>query len=195
MSNSRFQQSQNGEHPTQRSQYRTRHHHRLRRIAAGASAAQAIHHRVDCCAAGGALLYDGISGAGEVIGIDRYPERLEMARKHVGSTTINYEEVDSVLEVLKDMTGGRGADSCIDAVYGIMDKFPIGAIMKKGLTVGTAQQHGQKYMRRMIDHAQKGEFDLSFLATHRLPLEQAATGYDQFKHKTNGCVRSVFLPN
>ena len=39
--------------------------------------------------------------------------------------------------------------------------------MNKGLTVRIAQQHGQKYMRRMIEHAQKDEFDLSFLATHR----------------------------
>ncbi len=55
-------------------------------------------------------------GAERVIAIDRMPERLRMAREHVGSETINYEEVDSVLEVLREMTGGRGPDSCIDAV-------------------------------------------------------------------------------
>jgi threonine dehydrogenase-like Zn-dependent dehydrogenase len=57
-----------------------------------------------------------LMGAERVIGIDRYPERLRMAREHVGSETINYEEVHSVLEVLKEMTGGRGPDACIDAV-------------------------------------------------------------------------------
>jgi len=54
-------------------------------------------------------------GAERVIGIDRFPERLRMAREKVGAQTLNYEEVD-VLEVLKDMTGGRGPDACIDAV-------------------------------------------------------------------------------
>ena len=54
-------------------------------------------------------------GAGRVIGIDRFPERLRMAREKVGAETINYEQT-SVLETLKEMTGGRGPDACIDAV-------------------------------------------------------------------------------
>jgi threonine dehydrogenase-like Zn-dependent dehydrogenase len=54
-------------------------------------------------------------GAERVIGIDRFPERLRMAREKSGAVTINYEEV-SVLGTLKDLTGGRGPDACIDAV-------------------------------------------------------------------------------
>jgi threonine dehydrogenase-like Zn-dependent dehydrogenase len=54
-------------------------------------------------------------GAERVIAIDRFPYRLEMAREQSGAVTLNYEEVD-VLEALQEMTGGRGPDSCIDAV-------------------------------------------------------------------------------
>jgi threonine dehydrogenase-like Zn-dependent dehydrogenase len=54
-------------------------------------------------------------GAERVIAIDRFPYRLNMAREKAGAVTINYEEVD-VLEALAEMTGGRGPDSCIDAV-------------------------------------------------------------------------------
>jgi len=54
-------------------------------------------------------------GAGRVIAIDRFPERLRMAREQVGAETLNYEEFD-VLDSLKEMTGGRGPDACIDAV-------------------------------------------------------------------------------
>lgn len=181
-------------------------------------------------------------GAGRVIAIDRYPERLRMAREHVGSETIDYSNVDSVLEVLKEMTGGCGPDSCIEAVgmeahsegpqyaydrvkqalrletdrgsalrqaimacrkggtlsilgvYGVMDKFPLGVLMNKGLTVRTAQQHGQKYVPRLLEQAREGKFDLSFLATHRFSLEDSPKGYEQFKYKTDGCVRSVFVP-
>jgi len=181
-------------------------------------------------------------GASRVIAIDRFPERLKAAREQVGSETIDYTKVDSVLEVLKELTGGRGPDACIDAVgmeahgtglqygydrvkqalrletdrgsalreaimacrkggtlsilgvYGLMDKFPIGVIMNKGLTVRTAQQHGQKYVPRLLEHAQKGEFDLSFLATHRYSLEESPNGYKAFKHKTDGCLRSIFVP-
>jgi threonine dehydrogenase-like Zn-dependent dehydrogenase len=181
-------------------------------------------------------------GAERVIAIDRFPERLQMAREKVGAETINYAQVDSVIETLKEMTGGRGPDACIDAVgmeahgtgigytydrvkqllrletdrgealreaiiacrkggtlsilgvYGLMDKFPVGVIMNKGLTVRSAQQHGQKYMPRLLQHAARGELDPSFLVTHRFSLEDAPRGYDMFKHKTDGCVRAVFTP-
>ncbi|HCY64906.1 MAG TPA: glutathione-dependent formaldehyde dehydrogenase [Oxalobacteraceae bacterium] len=53
-------------------------------------------------------------GAERVIAIDRFPERLRLAEK-LRAETLNYEEV-SVLEALKQMTGGRGPDACIDAV-------------------------------------------------------------------------------
>jgi len=181
-------------------------------------------------------------GAERVIGIDRFPERLKLAEEKVGSETINYAEVDSVIDTLKEMTGGRGPDACIDAVgmeahgtgpaylydrvkqamymesdrgqalreaitacrkggvlsilgvYGVMDKFPIGTIMNKGLTVRSAQQHGQKYLPKLLEHARKGELDPSFLVTHRFSLEDSPRGYEMFKHKEDGCVRSVFVP-
>jgi threonine dehydrogenase-like Zn-dependent dehydrogenase len=54
-------------------------------------------------------------GAERVIAIDRLPERLRRARDSCNAITLNYEEVD-VLEALREMTGGRGPDACIDAV-------------------------------------------------------------------------------
>jgi threonine dehydrogenase-like Zn-dependent dehydrogenase len=55
-------------------------------------------------------------GAETVYAIDRFPYRLQMAREKCGAITINYEEVDSVIETLTELTGGRGPDACIDAV-------------------------------------------------------------------------------
>jgi threonine dehydrogenase-like Zn-dependent dehydrogenase len=55
-------------------------------------------------------------GAERVIAIDRYPYRLQMAREQCGAETINSDEVDNVVEMLNEMTGGRGPDACIDAV-------------------------------------------------------------------------------
>ena len=58
----------------------------------------------------------GMLGAERVIAIDRFPERLRMARERAGAeTTINYEEED-VRDTLMSLTGGRGPDACIDAV-------------------------------------------------------------------------------
>jgi threonine dehydrogenase-like Zn-dependent dehydrogenase len=75
-----------------------------------------------------------------------------------------------------------------------MDKFPIGVIMNKGMTVRSAQQHGQKYVPRLLDLVARGELDPSFLVTHRFSLEDAPHGYELFKHKADGCVRVVFTP-
>ena len=54
-------------------------------------------------------------GAGEVIAIDRAPEHLRLARD-AGARIINRDEVDDVIEALREMTGGRGPDACIDTV-------------------------------------------------------------------------------
>jgi threonine dehydrogenase-like Zn-dependent dehydrogenase len=69
-------------------------------------------------------------GAERVIAIDRFPYRLRVAREKAGAETLNYEEVD-VREALRDRTGGRGPDVCLDAVgmeahgsgvFGLYDK-------------------------------------------------------------------------
>ncbi|AXC14619.1 Threonine dehydrogenase [Acidisarcina polymorpha] len=55
-------------------------------------------------------------GAGKVISIDRFPERLKLAEA-CGAFALDYSEPDlNVIEALKDLTGGNGPDSCIDAV-------------------------------------------------------------------------------
>ena len=54
-------------------------------------------------------------GAERVIAIDRFPERLRKAAVDTKAETLNYEDVD-INEALLEMTGGRGPDSCIDAV-------------------------------------------------------------------------------
>jgi len=73
-----------------------------------------------------------------VIAIDRFPERLRMAKEKSGAETLNYEQV-SVNEALAEMTGGQGPDSCIDAVgmeahapgvYGLYDRAKQAAMME-----------------------------------------------------------------
>jgi threonine dehydrogenase-like Zn-dependent dehydrogenase len=56
-----------------------------------------------------------VLGAERVVAIDRVPERLKLAQEQCGAEVINFEEFDPG-EALKEMTGGRGPDACIDAV-------------------------------------------------------------------------------
>jgi len=180
-------------------------------------------------------------GADRVIAIDRFPYRLEMARDKAGATDIvNYEEVDSVSETLKEMTGGRGPDACIDAVgmeahghgpmyvydrvkqatkmesdrpialreaitacrnggvvsvvgvySGFIDKFPMGSVMNRGLTIRTGQCHVQKYMKRLLGHIERGDIDPSFVITHTMDLSDAPRGYEMFVGKDDNCEKVV----
>ena len=182
-------------------------------------------------------------GAERVIAIDRFPYRLAMARDEAGAEVLNYEEVD-VLEALKEMTGGRGPDSCIDAVGmeahhshaglhaydrikhasrqesdrphalreaimacrnggtisvigvygGFIDKFPMGAVLNRGLTIKAGQCHVQRYLRPLLERIEAGEIDPSFVVTHKMSLEDASQGYETFKHKEDDCVKVVLKP-
>src|SRR5215210_6579988 len=182
-------------------------------------------------------------GAGRVIAIDRWDYRLAMARERAGADTIDYEQTD-VVDALKELTGGRGPDKCIDAVGmeahhpiplvhasdrikhaakiesdrphalreaimacrnggvvsvigvygGFLDKFPMGAVLNKGLTIRAGQAHVQRYMRPLLDRIQQGEIDPTFVITHQLPLDQAAEGYKMFRDKEDDCVKVVLKP-
>ena len=83
----------------------------------------------------------------------------------------------------------------IPGVYGGMaDKFPIGALMEKGLTVKTGQTHVQRYSEKLLAMILEGKLEPTFLISHRLPLERAPTGYKMFKEQQNDCTKVVLKP-
>jgi threonine dehydrogenase-like Zn-dependent dehydrogenase len=94
------------------------------------------------------------------------------------------------------MSCRKGGTISIPGVYvGMGDKFPVGAMMNKGLTIKAAQTHMQRYLRPLLDRIQKGEIDPSFIVTHELPIDDAPKGYEMFKHKQDECIKVVLKPN
>jgi len=94
-------------------------------------------------------------GAERVIAIDRFPERLQMAQQFGGAEVINYEQVD-VGSTLKEMTGGRGPDSCIDAVGMEAHGMTLDNLYDKGMQmarIGTDRPH---VLRQAIMSCRKG---------------------------------------
>jgi threonine dehydrogenase-like Zn-dependent dehydrogenase len=69
-------------------------------------------------------------GAGRVLAIDLVPERLERARAH-GVEALNLEEHDDIAGAVREMTGGRGPISVIDAVGMEAHGSPVGAFAHK----------------------------------------------------------------
>ena len=87
-----------------------------------------------------------------------------------------------------------GIVSVIGVYGGLMDKFPMGALMNKGLSVKTGQCHVQRYMKPLYEHVMQGHIDPSFVVTHKLGLGEAPNGYETFKHKEDECVKVVLKP-
>jgi len=83
----------------------------------------------------------------------------------------------------------------IPGVYvGMIDKFPLGQAMNKGLTLKSGQTHVQRYTRPLLQKIESGEIDPSFVITHRLPLEEAPGAYKTFRDKEDGCIKVVLKP-
>ncbi|TPW77510.1 zinc-dependent alcohol dehydrogenase [Schumannella soli] len=77
---------------------------------------------------------------------------------------------------------------------GVVDKFPLGAVMNKALTIRSGQVMGQRYIPMLLDRMAAGEIPTEHLVTHRLSLDDGPRGYELFKTKGEGCVRAVFRP-
>ncbi len=84
-----------------------------------------------------------------------------------------------------------GVVSVIGVYGGFIDKFPMGSVMNRSLTIRSGQCHVQRYMKPLLERVQNGEIDPSFVITHRLPLDQAPRGYDMFLNKEDNCEKVV----
>jgi threonine dehydrogenase-like Zn-dependent dehydrogenase len=83
----------------------------------------------------------------------------------------------------------------VPGVYGgLIDKFPMGALMQKGLTVRTGQTHVNKWAQDLLRRIVEGEIDPSFVVTHTASLDQGPELYKTFRDKEDGCIKVVLKP-
>jgi threonine dehydrogenase-like Zn-dependent dehydrogenase len=83
----------------------------------------------------------------------------------------------------------------IPGVYGgLVDKFPIGPLMQKGLTVRTGQTHVNRWAGDLLRMIEEGRIDPSFVITHTVPLEDGPEMFKTFRDKEDGCIKVVLKP-
>lgn len=171
---------------------------------------------IGLCATAGARLL----GASTIIAVDGNDHRLDIARKMGADVTLNFRNVDVVSEVHR-LTGGRGADSAIEAlgtqatfeqgmrvlkpggtlsslgVYSEDLKIPLGAFAA-GLgdhTIRTALcPGGKERMRRLMNVIQAERLDLGVLVTHQRRLEDIVEAYDLFANQRDGVLKIAIKP-
>ena len=94
-------------------------------------------------------------GADRVIAVDRIPARLRMAREG-GAEIVNYEANSDIVEILKQMTGGLGPDSCIDAVGMEAHGHTVGAIYDEVKQTLRLEMDRPNVLRQAIQACRKG---------------------------------------
>jgi threonine dehydrogenase-like Zn-dependent dehydrogenase len=84
-----------------------------------------------------------------------------------------------------------GIVSVVGVYGGFIDKFPMGAIVNRSLTLRSGQCHVHRYLRPLLQRIVEGQIDPSFVVTHRLPLSEAARGFEMFLNKEDNCEKVV----
>jgi threonine dehydrogenase-like Zn-dependent dehydrogenase len=123
-------------------------------------------------------------------GSNAVEDLYDRAKQAVGLQT----DRPAVLRQMIESCRKGGTLSIVGVYGGLIDKFPMGAAMNKGLTFRMGQQNGQRYAERLFEHIRNGELDPSYLMTHRLPLDDGPQAYRMFKEKADDCLRVVFAP-
>lgn len=119
--------------------------------------------------------------------------------------------IDNVLDTVKQKIGigadrghalrqaifacRKGGRISVPGVYGgLVDKFPLGALMEKGLQLRTGQTHVQRYMGDLLKRIEAGQINTTFLISHELDLEEAPLGYRNFSQEQNEWTKVVLHP-
>ncbi len=171
---------------------------------------------IGLCATAGAKL----RGATTIIAVDGNDARLAVSRKLGADVTINFKTEDVVAEVLK-VTGGKGADSAIEAlglqstfeqalrsirpggtlsslgVYSTELKIPVDAF---GAGLGDHRINtalcpgGKERMRRLMNVIESERLDLGLLVMHQRKLDDIVEAYDLFANQRDGVLKIAIKP-
>ena len=140
------------------------------------------------------LMEIGVDAVIDAVGMESHgfavDNMLDMVKQKVGMGADRASALKQAILAVR--AGGRVS---IPGVYGGMtDKFPLGALMEKGLKVNSGQTHVQKYTKPLLDKIEDGTIDTTFLISHRLPLEEAARGYKNFREQQDSWTKVVLKP-
>ena len=172
---------------------------------------------IGLCATAGARLL----GASTIIAVDGSDHRLGISKKMGADITLNYKNCDVVDEIMK-LTGGRGADSSIEAL-GLQSTFESSLrVLKPGGTLSSLGVYsedltipmsafaaglgdhkintalcpgGKERMRRLMNVVASGRIDLGVMVTHHYKLDNIVEAYELFSNQRDGVLKVAIKPS
>lgn len=178
------------------------------------------------CGFMGLMTLAAIAGraAAHIIAVDLHPGRLALARELGATHTVNAATEDP-MAVVRELTGGRGAEVAIEAT-GQASALELAArVLRRGVRpklvmVGyhnrpqmvdlsgfahaglVAVNAHPSYsldpaddMRRGLAALARGIFPMERLVTHRLPLERLADAFELARSQADGYIKAVIVPD
>jgi threonine dehydrogenase-like Zn-dependent dehydrogenase len=164
-----------------------------------------------------AIMTARLFGPATVLAVDRVDYRLAKAAE-LGAVPINFDTSD-VATAVREATGGRGADSVIEAVgsaptvslafdlvriggtvsvVGVLLQedfpFPMATAFMKDLTFRIGLVNVQRYLPSLLALVRSGRIDPTTLISHRLPLAEGQRAYELFEGRRDGCIKVALAP-
>jgi len=121
----------------------------------------------------------------------RFPKTL--AHKLQQTLRLEADALDVITEMVKAVRKS-GHLAIIGEYFGTGNLFPIGAVMQKGLIISGGQVNVQKYWKELLAKIEKGEFDPTFVVSHRFKLEDADKAYRIFARHEDKVIKVLLLP-
>ncbi len=132
----------------------------------------------------------GVDAAIDAVGFEAEGSTLETAM-----TTLKLEGSSGVtLRQCIAATRRCGTVSVPGVYAGFIHGFMFGDAFDKGLTFKMGQTHVQKHMPYLLERIGNGDLKPDAIISHRLPLADAAKGYEIFDKKEEDCRKVVLTP-
>jgi threonine dehydrogenase-like Zn-dependent dehydrogenase len=132
----------------------------------------------------------GVDGTIDAVGFEGKGSALETAL-----TTIKLEGSSGAVLRQAMAATRRGGVVSVPGVYaGWIHGFLFGDAFEKALTMRGGQTHTQAFMPELLEHISAGRLKPDVIITHRMPLADAARGYEIFEKKQEDCRKVVLMP-
>jgi threonine dehydrogenase-like Zn-dependent dehydrogenase len=127
----------------------------------------------------------------DAVGMESHAHGLEhLYDRTKQALMLETDRPSAVREAITACKNG-GIVSIVGVYAGLVDKFPLGTVMNRSLTIKSGQCHVHRYMRPLLERIAKGEIDPTMVITHTMPLAEAAKGYEIFLKKEDQCEKVV----